>query len=167
MTGSKISDFYYASGSSRLIGRVLLKVKRQEDTINVNSVVEFHWCDVYDWDKGKEVGYWPIIIKDDDGIKYEKAGCAKSFSMYTFWHRKFSYIFKKENSLWFKTYSSMSEEIIGRPPVSERGLFIDWKKYEFRKKKYSRHLAVVTRDWRVHPGLKDTREENEVVNCKI
>jgi len=77
------SELYWAMGGFTIISKVKMKVvaiKADKAKVKFTS-----WnCrvrDVYNWDEGKSVVYKTFKIKDDDAIKVEKAGRAKSFNM--------------------------------------------------------------------------------------
>lgn len=123
------SELFYASGNSTLTGRLLLKAKRKGNTITMQGALEYHWWDPYDWHKGLSA-YIPTVgtIDDDDADKYENAGCAKRFDMYSFWYQSFKETYIVDDILWFYDTDSIEWGEIqeGRPPVSKRGSWFDW-----------------------------------------
>lgn len=129
LTALPYSELFYASGTSTLTGRIILKVKRENNTITMKGTLEFHWWDPYDWHIGLDA-YIPGIgtIKDADAKKYEDTGCAKTFDMYNFWHQSFSDIYKIDDVLGFYDTEDIKWGALkmGRSSVIERGTFKDW-----------------------------------------
>lgn len=79
-----LSDLFYALGGFTLVSEVKVKVVKIRG--NEADVKFTSWkCtakDVYNWDKGKSVWVPGIgTIDDEDAIKLEKAGRAKSFKI--------------------------------------------------------------------------------------
>ena len=124
------SELYYASGASNLIGRIVLNAKKEENTIIATGTLEFHWADPYDWHYGLSTWILGIgTVEDYYAKKYEDAGCAKSFGMYSFWHESFFEIYEIDkyfNKIDSKdiTWGSITN---GRAPISERGSFDNWE----------------------------------------
>ncbi len=129
LTGSIMSELFYASGTSTLVGRIKLEAKRNNKIIHMSGTLEYHWNDPYDWHPGL-TAYIPGIgtVEDADAAKYENAGCAKKFGMYSFWYQSFSYTYEIDDILWFIDTKNISWGKVteGRPPVSVRGSYLDW-----------------------------------------
>jgi hypothetical protein len=103
--------------------------------------------------------YIPTVgtIPDDDADKYENAGCAKKFDMYSFWHQSFSETYTIDDILWFYDTDTIEWGEIkeGRPSVSERGSFKDWY--------INNENAITNAKGEVYPGLGKSKEEREEV----
>jgi len=142
------SEFFYASGTSSLVGRMLLKADKKDDKITINTVIEYHWFDPYDWHVGLSA-YIPTVgtIDDDDADKYESAGCAKKFDMYSFWYQSFKETYTIDDILWFYDTDSIEWGEIkeGRASVNTRGSWLDWS--------VNNRRGVEYKDGRLYPGL--------------
>lgn len=123
------SELFYASGSSNLVGRIKAKINKNLNNISVEGVLEYHWADPYDWHIGFKA-WIPGVgnINDADASKYEDAGCAKSFGMYSFWHQSFSAQYIRDDILYFDTEDiRWGDTIEGRAEVEKRGKLLAWE----------------------------------------
>jgi len=158
ITGLPWSELFYASGTNTLVGRLLLKAKRLGDVITMVGTLEYHWSDPYDWHAGL-AAYIPTVgtVDDDDADKYENAGCAKKFDMYSFWHQTFSETYTIDDILWFKDTDTIEWGEIkeGRPPLEERGSYMDWY--------INNENAITNANGETYPGLGKSKEEKAQV----
>jgi len=152
IAASAFTELYYASGNSTLIGRIALKATKHENTVKMQGTLEFHWSDPYDWHPGLSA-YIPGIgnIKDEDAAKYEDAGCAKKFNMYSFWHQSFVEEYKIDNFIYFDSSDINWGKIYrGRAPLSKRTDDKSWFK--------NNNNAMTDAHGNIYPGLKETRK---------
>ena len=167
MTAMPWSEMFYASGSFTLTGRLTLNVKRNGQIINFHGVLEFHWWDPYDWHAGLNA-YIPTVgtVEDADADKYENAGCAKKFDMYSFWYQTFSETYTIDDILWFYDTDKINWGKIneGRPSIVERGSLHEWDNYQdtYMKLEDYGHTAVY-QGGRYLPGLTLDKNERETV----
>ena len=78
--------------------------------------------------------------------------------MYSFWHQTFSETYTIDDILWFKDTDTIEWGEIkeGRPPLEERGSWLEWSVNNSRGVEY--------RDGSVYPGLGNGTEEDNVVH---
>lgn len=129
LTASIASEFFYASGSSNLVGRIKTKINKNLKTTTVSGVLEYHWADPYDWHLGLDAWIPGVgTIKDADASKYESAGCAKSFGMYSFWYQPFYAEYITDDIFYIDTETvEWGEAVEGRADVSKRGTLWEWE----------------------------------------
>ncbi len=158
ITGLPWSELFYASGTNTLTGRLLLRAKRRGDVITMVGTLEFHWWDPYDWHAGL-TAFIPCpgagTIADADADKYENAGCAKKFDMYSFWNQTFSETYTIDDILWFKDTDTIEwgEISEGRPSVLERGSWLEWDTHDKESQK------GIFQGGRYLPGIALSKEE--------
>lgn len=155
------SELFYASGTSTLTGRIILKAKRVGDTVNIEGTLELHWWDPYDWHIGLDA-YIPTIgtIKDSDADKYENAGCAKKFDMFSFWNQTFTYKYVTDAFMYFDDEDIVWGDITsGRVSQTERGSLLEWLNTNTRE-------GVMNLDtYEVFPGLE--KDKVEIENTEV
>lgn len=160
LTASIASEFFYASGSSNLVGRIKVKINKNLKTTSVSGVLEYHWADPYDWHLGFDAWIPGIgTIEDDDASKYENAGCAKSFGMYSFWYQSFFAEYITDNILYFdKETVEWGEVVEGRADISKRGTLLAWEFHNMN--------AVKDGNNNYHVGLNKNGKKDTISNSE-
>jgi len=106
--------------------------------------------------------YIPTIgtIKDSDADKYQNAGCAKEFDMFSFWNQTFTYKYETDAFMYFDDEDIVWVDITsGRVSQTERGSLLEWLNTNTRE-------GVMNLDtYEVFPGLE--KDKVEIENTEV
>lgn len=131
LTGSFLTELFYASGTSTITSRGNFILDRSEQDkqgwIKINGAVEHHWWDPYDWHPGL-TAFIPGFgkVADADAKFLEDEGLAKGFRMFSFWHHRVTGRYGIDTGLlnFDDQNISWSAPVSGRAPESLMG---PWK----------------------------------------
>lgn len=103
LTGSKLTELYYASGTSTIRSTGEFNLIRKSNTITISGQVKHHWFDPYDWHAGLSASIpGSGSVSDSDALLLQTYRGAKSFQMEADWKQ-----FLKGNVIikdwWFDT----------------------------------------------------------------
>ena len=98
---SPLSELSYASGASDMRSNVDMVLYKDGDNYKGKGVVNTHWYDNYNWNKGQGFRIPGTgMVSDDDGIYLKEHGGAKDFLMESKWQSSFEGIYNPETKKW-------------------------------------------------------------------
>lgn len=85
-TASKLTELYYASGTSTIRSTGTFSLEGIENIVNIGGTVKHHWFDPYDWHEGLSA-FIPGFgnVSDEDALLLQKHRGAKPFQMEADW----------------------------------------------------------------------------------